>query len=149
MRMITKNILVVVGMAGLLVLVEDRAQACTCDLPEANLTLKEQVNRARKESRAVFIGEVIEVIRKPENYFVTVKFRVENSWKGRVAKEITLSTGQGGGDCGYKFEVGGRYLVYAYGSDETSLATNICQRTGPAGAVTEEIKLLGKGKRLS
>jgi len=141
-----KLVLAMIIIGTVLMLNESEAQACSCDLPLGNLTLKELVKKAHKQSRAVFVGKVIEILRAPARYMVTVKFRVENSWKGPLAKEITLSTGRGGGDCGYQFEVGERYLVYAYGSDETTLATNICQRTSVATVVIEEIKLLGKGK---
>jgi hypothetical protein len=54
-----------------------------------------------------------------------VKFRVEKYWKGVLTTEMIVVTGRGGGDCGYRFEVGARYLIFAYGGD-TKLETNIC-----------------------
>lgn len=134
------------GFASLLVFSQVEVFACSCELPLGNITVKQQVGKARKNSRAVFMGEVLEVIRPEDSYSVIVKFRVDQIWKGKLRKELTLGTGTGGGDCGYRFEVGQRYLVYAYGSNETSLSTNICQRTVPLKDAVGDIKLLGKGK---
>ena len=121
------------------------ARACTCLPPPANLSLKQQVSGARQESRAVFLGKVVDVVEKPEVYEVSVKFLVERVWKGKLARRVTILTGRGGGDCGYRFEVGGSYLVYAYGSTGR-LGTNICQRT-TRRAETADMKYLGKGKK--
>jgi hypothetical protein len=133
-----------IGITILLGFTRLEARACTCELPFGNLTLKQQVKKAKKQSQAVFVGEVIQIIQKPESYGVSVKFRVGNVWKGKLSKEVTIFTGLGGGDCGYRFEVGESYLVYASGSNE-HLSTNICQRTAPRSA-NGDMKLLGKGK---
>lgn len=121
------------------------AFACTCDLPSPGKTLKQQVSEARKKSKAVFSGEVVEVIEDPQMAYVKVKFRVEKSWKSVLTNEVIVITGRGGGDCGYRFEVGARYLVFAYG-DGTKLETNICQRTKGLADAAEDLKLLGKGR---
>lgn len=121
-------------------------QACSCDLPYPKLSLSQQVKKARKQSQAVFVGRVFDIVNPPGSYIVVVKFRVESVWRGKLAKEVSLTTGRGNGDCGYRFEVGQSYLVYAYGSDETDLATNICQRTAAISDATVDLKLLGKGK---
>jgi hypothetical protein len=52
-------------------------------------------------------------------------------------KEIEISTGFGGGDCGYPFQVGMDYVVYAYKNAEGNLETGICSRTRP---LTEAVK---------
>ena len=130
------GITILVGFSGI------EARACTCELPLANLTLTQQVKKAKKQSQAVFVGKVMQV--RSEGYGVSVKFRVENVWKGKLSREVTIFTGQGGGDCGYRFEVGESYLVYASGSHER-LSTNICQRTAPRSA-DGDMKVLGKGK---
>lgn len=58
--------------------------------------------------------------------------------------EVVLLTGSGRGDCGYLFEVGQNYLVYAYGPDVDHLGTNICQRTAPLSAGGGDLKILGR-----
>jgi hypothetical protein len=141
-----KLALSIIVIATLLVFIQIEGRACTCDLPQGNLTLKQQVKKARKQARAVFIGKVVEIRRDPQAYIVGVKFQVQNAWKGTFPYEVTVDTGLGSGDCGYRFEIGEIYLVYAYGSNESSLVTNICQRTAPLVDASADIKVLGKGK---
>ena len=43
--------------------------------------------------------------------------------------EIEIVTGYGGGDCGYAFQTGMDYVVYAYLDAQGRLATSICSRT--------------------
>lgn len=101
------------------------------------------VTKARNKAKAVFSGEVVEVIQNPQVFYVEVKFKVENSWKQARADEVIIRTGRGGGDCGYHFDVGQRYLVYAYGSNETKLETNISQRTRMLADAGEDLRLRG------
>src|SRR5262245_25699747 len=100
------------------------ALACTCELPRPGTTLKQAVTQARDKSKAVFSGEVLEIIRYPKSLSLEVKFRVENSWKQVRTNQVVIHTGRGGGDCGYQFEIGERYLIYAYLSNKTALATD-------------------------
>ena len=124
------------------------AWACTCDfMLRAHLPLKDQVKLALRESRAVFIGQVSEIVpSQGTDMIVTVKLGVERFWKGDLGEEVSLTTGRGGGDCGYQFEVGRKYLVYAYGANKTQLSTNICQRTTALSDAVVDLKWLGKGK---
>ena len=121
------------------------ARACNCDLPLLNRTPKQQVNQARKYACAVFSGTVLSI--DEATYLERVTFKIEGFWKGTLSKEVVVVTSRGGGDCGYRFEVGERYLVYAYGVNEANLGTNICQRTAPLSADAGDLKLLGKPKR--
>lgn len=121
------------------------ARACTCELPQPGKTLRQRVAEARGKSTAVFSGEVIAVIEKPQTFYVEVKFKVRRAWKQVSTDEITVRTGRGSGDCGFHFEVGESYLVYAYGPDENNLETNICQRTEKLTDAGEDLKLLGNG----
>ncbi len=121
------------------------ARACTCALPLSNLTHKQQVKKAKNESSAVFVGKVMKVVRNPDEFGVSVKFQVDKIWKGKLSRDVTIFTGRGGGDCGYQFEVGGTYLVYATGVRER-LSTSICLRTA-SWSVDGDVKHLGKGRR--
>jgi hypothetical protein len=123
------------------------AIACSCDFSPLPQSQKQQVTSARKSSRAIFSGVVLKT--KEVGYSVQVTFKVDSFWKGSLPSEVVLTTGRGGGDCGYRFEVGDRYLVYAYGSDVRSLGTNICQRTAPYKDAATDLKILGKTKRPS
>jgi hypothetical protein len=57
-------------------------------------------------------------------------------------KQITLETGLGGGDCGYAFESGVEYLVYAYRTFAGGIGTNICSPTRPVADAGEDLKYL-------
>jgi hypothetical protein len=108
------------------------AEACTCEsdrTPEI----------AFGHSKAVFVGRVVRVepVReKKDSLFKRVECVLEimDSMKGEnlafssgSRRYFRVHTGIGGGDCGFSFEVGRAYLVYAYG--EAELQTDICTPT--------------------
>lgn len=75
----------------------------------------------------------------------TIFFQTTKSWKGMNKTIIPISTGRGGGDCGYEFEVNKEYIVYAshaYGVPDHYLVTSICSRTAPVSEATEDISFL-------
>ena len=57
-------------------------------------------------------------------------------------KEIEILTGMGGGDCGYSFQSGVDYIVYAYKNSEGRLETGICSRTRPLTQAAEDVAYL-------
>jgi len=134
----------ILAIVAVMTLASVDALACTCELPWPKRTLEQQVKRARKNSRAVFSGRVLRI--DEVGYMLKVTLGVENSWKERLPKEVVLFTGRGGGDCGYRFEVGEDYLVYAYDSGGTALGTNICQRTTLMSGGADDLRILGKPK---
>ena len=75
-----------------------------------------------------------------EGYSIT--FEIEEAFKGIKGKSVKIATDAGGGSCGYYFEVGKAYLVYAYGASEDSLGTNICTRTRSASNAQDDLGLL-------
>ena len=101
---------------------------------------------------AVFVGTPVSVREKPrptekdatkDNWNrIVVKFSVEQSYLGVSGTEIEIFTGSGGGDCGYRFQIGQRYLVYAT-QYENKLVTSICFRTRPFDSATEDLAFLG------
>ena len=91
--------------------------ACDCIIGTSeNLQeFQKLVEYAYENSEAVFSGKVIEISKKPHSSIVSVKFKVDKSWKSVSQKEsVQLITGEGDEDCGYKFEVGKKYLVYTH-----------------------------------
>jgi hypothetical protein len=73
------------------------------------------------------------------DYGMKVTFKVEEVWKGQSTRRITLRTGRSGGDCGFEFEVGTRYLVYVRADSPNGCDTDICTRTAPIGKATEDL----------
>lgn len=54
-------------------------------------------------------------------------------------KEVEVGTGSGGGDCGYFFEVGREYVVYAIWNRDGWLETSICSGTRPLSEAATDL----------
>ncbi|WP_096273492.1 hypothetical protein [Paucisalibacillus globulus] len=120
------------------------SSACTCEEPLS-------ANRELDRSSAVFRGEVKE-IRKADDHEhgLKVLLSVNEVWKGVRESEITVRTGKDGAACGFDFQVGKEYLVYAgindaYTSD--NLMTGICDRTSQVvmKQAQDDMVVLGQG----
>ncbi len=122
--------------ASLLLLIDTThsAFACSCIQPRSPT---EELNA----SSAVFSGQVVDIAKTSGREY-TVIFAIEKSWKGISGKTVNVLTGLGGGDCGYGFKIGEKYLVYTYGS-VGNLNTSICSRTKPLADAQEDLKVLG------
>lgn len=138
-----KKFLFSVAVFSFFMLLAGNVSACSCELSLGKSSEAKKVKNSYWKAAAVFYGKVIEITQKPGTLYVTVKLQVEKSWKNQLENEVIIQTGLGNGDCGYKFEKGERYLVYAYGN-ENSLSTNICQRTSESD---KDSKYLDKIKR--
>lgn len=124
------------------------AIACSCAGPLPPL-------KAMATASAVFTGKVITLTKTGttpndpeffEGYEVTLQVGIVIKGKSLKSKHKTVAirTGSGFGDCGYEFEVGTQYLIYAYGIP-SKLETNTCTRTKPLRDTGEEvIELRGK-----
>jgi hypothetical protein len=111
----------------------DAALACSCaPLPGPP--------QARDHAAAVFTGTVLGITREDNRRLV--RLRVEEAWKGARCEEVTVSTGLGDSDCGYAFQEGQTYLVYAE-ERRGRLSTNLCTRTRPAAEAGEDLAALG------
>jgi hypothetical protein len=133
------------GIFAFLVFTNTEIYACSC-IQRGNETVAQQVGKAKNEARAVFSGKVLEVIKNPGEYEVTVKLKVEKSWKGNVPRQITVSTATDSAMCGYNFEVGQSYLIYASGTNINNLQTNICTRTAKSLQAKADLRVLGRGR---
>jgi len=116
----------------------EQALACDCAAPPP-------VREAKEKAAAVFVGEVISIKTVRGDYSREVTLKVTKTWKGVLSSQITIMTG---GGCGYFFEEGKSYLIYAYG-DKEKPATGICSRTTAAGTekADRDIKILNKLKK--
>ena len=121
------------------------ASACKCVSPEAVKSVERQILEARKQSKAVFIGKVREIITPAEPSSISVIFQVQTGWKGIKSEAIMILT-ERESSCGYPFQLGKVYLVYAYQSSITHLGTSICVRTQPFQTDIIDLKFLGKPK---
>ena len=60
-------------------------------------------------------------MREREFPYKQITFAVNQTFKGTSTATVRLATGFGGGDCGYAFETGQTYVVYARGEDDALL----------------------------
>ena len=79
------------------------------------------------------------------------RFEVDEGFRGVEAGDVVeVSTGMGGGDCGYEFRLNVRYVVYASRDGEGGLRTGLCGSTGPADSSKEDLwygRLAARGKQ--
>jgi hypothetical protein len=94
---------------------------------------------------------------------IAARFSVEQSFRGAQGKTVevvvysplpkttampdgrVLTTSVRSGDCGYRFQQGERYLVYAYrGQSQNELTSSVCSRTRPLAEAAEDLDFLNR-----
>lgn len=125
-------------MFSFLILAPVPAQACSCAPPELPLQALDKV-------QAVFAGLVTDIDIFYDTMRVSVTFDVFEFWKGPQEKTIVVSTALQSATCGFSFNEGEEYLVYAYDRDG-EFSTNLCTRTTLLSYVDEDLEELGPGQ---
>ncbi len=129
--------------------------ACSCAGPglpheqfaSANVVFKGEVLRVNDRwnvFRKAWTYVLLLMDRQPseKHYGFEVQFEVSRMWRGPGTSKLRIFTGRGGGDCGYPFKVGERYLVYAYGNTNEGWYADICSRTRVATGAAEDLAYL-------
>lgn len=121
------------------------AEACSCAPPSDPRAELEHAD-------AVFSGRVLEVEPEGEERGfrrLAVRFALDRVWKGvPEGDEVTVRTAEQSATCGYAFEPGEEYLVYAYESDSgDELTTGLCTRNAPLAQAAEDLATLGDPAR--
>jgi len=125
-----------VALVLLLLLAPSAAAACSCGAASVRPCA------AYWEARAVFSGVVTGVAESGVRggrgesvapfIYKLVRFKVQDWFRGGSGRAAQVLTGPGlGGDCGYKFVPGRRYLVYAEEGEDGRLYTSACDATKP------------------
>ena len=127
---------------GLLVLLPDCASACSCI--GFGGSQQEITEQALSDSAAVFSGEVADV--EKQGSTATVTLRVSEVWKGPEQGTLEMSTPSQEPACGYPFEEGQEYLVYAYGK-EGPFKVDLCSETKPLSKAGASLQVLEDGQR--
>ena len=85
----------------------------------------------KAQSTRVFLGRVSSIEERTDRDFPykRVSFVATETFKGTPTRDVQLTTGMGDGDCGYFFETGQEYVVYAYGKED-ELVAGYCSLTG-------------------
>jgi hypothetical protein len=147
----------ILGIALVIVIVfHTMSFACSCG--------RISIEDAFLQSDAVFLGQVLDVQKNVGSirrwfyglqlrfiggtfddsvFHMSVTFSVNKRWKGATARSFVVQTPDAKVCCicGYEFEVGKSYLVYASG---TPLYTNICSRTKTSSEAVPDTALLDR-----
>lgn len=137
-------------LTGISIFQASPASACSC--------LVTTPQESFESSSAVFAGRAIEVIQPspvaqensiPQNpdspaSQVRVIFQVSRVWKGSQKPLLLVVTPNSSAACGYSFQEGQQYLVYA-SVQESKLATGLCNGTKPLSLADEDLAVLGEG----
>lgn len=107
--------------------------SCSC-IPPKNP--REELNT----SSAVFSGRVI-MINQVSEIEKQVKFCIKDIWKGTVSKYYQVKTCVNSACCGFDFEFGKTYLVYAH-RQEGRLWVSLCSRTKNINYADEDLNAL-------
>jgi hypothetical protein len=118
-----RNALVVLALAGVGLLIAPATPACACSCAEA--TLEEY----RGYADVVFVGVVTKIDRPLFGLSsadpVGVTLQVSDVYQGRAQATTRVTTAMDGASCGYAFEEGRRYLVFAQAGQD-GLSTGLC-----------------------
>jgi hypothetical protein len=97
-------------------------------------------------SPVIFSGRVTEIgpVEAKSDPFMQrrVRFAVSADHRGGVGQIVDVMTGQGGGDCGYRFEPNEHYLVYAHKGENGVLSTGICSPTKKLSEAGEDLQYI-------
>jgi hypothetical protein len=111
-----------------------RGHACSC--------MAQTVEAAIEEAAAIFEGRVAAI--EPGEGGLHVRFDVVQTWRAADSEHVEVITAADSAACGYAFEVGRSYLVYARDADG-ALHTGLCSRTQPIEEADEDRVALGSG----
>ena len=117
--------------------------ACSCNEPPVPC-------QAYWEASAVFIGTVIDssiiTLQIEDNRRERqrlVRFSLDEAFRGVQGATAEVITGMWGGDCGFEFKPGERYLIYAYRrQQDNKLHTSVCTRTRPVSKADEDLQYI-------
>jgi hypothetical protein len=117
-----------------------KTHACSCAVSGSPA-------EALARADAVFAGEVVSVRVGRSSLLsyssadpVSVKFNVSRVWKGPRSDTITIKTVRSEVSCGYEFEEGRKYVVYARNGE-----TGLCSRTAGLENAVADLAALGDG----
>ena len=129
------------------------ASMCSCPLPKSP---RAQVEAFAPRADAIFAGRVAQIRWKvaeidsghadSKMMFLLAVFVPTKSWKGDVADTVVVWTPDNVGACGFTFEEGEQYLVFATTRDATSLSSGLCTGTRTLAEAGPYLRVLGPGR---
>lgn len=134
-RMSSTRFLKILSFALLLFCAE--AQACDCKMPD--------FQAAYDSASHIFIGKVTEMTTNWMSGGMKATFVVSKNWKSPTEQLMVVNT-PFERNCGYTFEVGKEYLVFA--NKKFTYKTNACTRNILLENAEKDIELLGKSGKI-
>lgn len=123
---------------SLFLLGANAAMACKC----APTTPQQSLERAN----AVFSGKVIDVDKSSNPSEANrITFEVSKVWKGTNKQKLVITTSSSSASCGYSFQEGKEYLVYA-STQDNKLQTGSCSGTKSLADARADLAALGRGE---
>ncbi|OJJ15777.1 hypothetical protein BKI52_36250 [marine bacterium AO1-C] len=109
----------------------------------------QKLDKHIKDTNAILIGDVISSKEVTGRMYIRYEYivKVKHYYKARqVEKVVKVVSGAGGGDCGYPFRVGKRYIIFGSTSSLTkgstlpanTFYTSICDATSPFDAEMQQ-----------
>jgi hypothetical protein len=131
---------------------------CTCMAPPGIVTMRGLAEWYSDQSKLIFEGQVerqdvkagsigapkTAMSMTPNGAHRVVTIRSLRVYRGPSQETFTVLTGMGLGDCGFDFEAGRKYLVYADPIDGGAFFTSICAGTGLLEHSGPALRLLRK-----
>jgi hypothetical protein len=119
--------------------------ACSCLPPGSPL-------EERERSSAVFRGTVVAI--DQIGGVLRARVQVATVWKGSVTAETLIQTNNNSAACGFPFQIGGEYLIYADTTATENTAAqpvapftaSLCSRTQPISQAAGDLAALGPGQ---
>ncbi|WP_181347609.1 hypothetical protein [Thalassobacillus sp. CUG 92003] len=120
--------------------------ACSCTEPPPAQT-------AYKTNDAVFSGKIVKIEKEDSSGGlqssldpVKVLVEVDETWKNASESQQIVATAESSASCGFPFEEGEEYLIYANEHDG-ELKTDLCSRTTSLDSAEGDMRILGDGER--
>lgn len=129
------KIIVSVLVASVMIAAISPAHSCSCVQAPAPA-------EALKLADAVLLGQVIDIQEGPGPYHITAKLSVTKIWKGKKDFSAKILTTSNSAMCGFYFQEGKTFLIYAYKNQEGRLETNNCTRSALAERAGEDLAFL-------
>jgi hypothetical protein len=101
--------------------------------------------QAKKSAAHIFVGKITgeTAIDDGKSY----QFKVEKYWKGKKVKTITININENSRYQSW-FEVGKKYLIFAETNSTNGFTVKRCSRSNEFSEASDDIKSLGKGKKI-
>ncbi|MFQ5569324.1 MAG: hypothetical protein ACE5G0_06590 [Rhodothermales bacterium] len=128
--------LIVGGVLMVGLLAARSAAACSCVVPPPP-------QEALEEATVVFVGKVLSIDREDDLFpMLRVTLWVKHPIKGFFIETIEVQTARDSAMCGFPFERGERYLVYAHEAED-ALHVSLCSRTARLEEAKADLIALG------